>query len=146
MESDIVILQHPLGKETHLGTGKIVNIKKFEFEYTIDTEYGSSGSPVISMSNNLVIGIHKQSNKNNNGIETFIGEIFNNDDNNKQKYFENDEYSNLNKKENSICLIYYESIEDNEISLKKGIGFFCEIEDIKIPIKKALFTSSVVMV
>ena len=143
LESDIIILQHPLGKEVHLGIGKILKITNFEFEHTIDTEYGSSGSPVILMSNNLVIGIHKQSNKRNkNGIGTFIGEIFNN---NEHKNDENDNYSNLFKKECSICHIYYESITDNEICLKKGLGFFCKIEDIKIPIKKALITSNTIL-
>ena len=49
------------------------------------------------------------------------------------------------KKECSICHIYYESITDNEICLKKGLGFFCKIEDFKIPIKKALFTSNTIL-
>ena len=95
------------------------------------------------MSNNLVNGIHKQSNKRTkNGIGTFIGVNFNN---NKQKYDENDNYSNIYKKECSICHLYYESIIDNEICLKKGLGFFCKIEDFKIPIKKALFTSNTIL-
>lgn len=89
-ESDIFILQHPLGEETYLGTGKIMRIEKFEFEHSVETQSGSSGSPIILTSNGLVIGIHKQTNKiNNNGIGTFIGEIFKkkdkNDENTEEK-------------------------------------------------------------
>ena len=77
-ESDIIILQHPLGQETQIGIGKILNIKYFEFEHSIETDSCSSGSPVILIGNSKVVGIHKQMNKrNNNGIGTFIGEIFN---------------------------------------------------------------------
>ena len=76
-ESDILILQHPLGEETQLGIGKIMKILNFEFEHSIETDNGSSGSPVILIGNLKVVGIHKQRNKkNDNGIGTFIGEIF----------------------------------------------------------------------
>lgn len=137
-ESDIFILQHPSGGETHLGIGKIINIEEFEFEHSIETEFGSSGSPVILISNNLVIGIHKQTNiKNNNGIGTFIGAIFKEND----KYKKSND-CNIYEKEYCICKIYYESISNNEVILKNGSGFFCKIEDNKIPIKKALFTSN----
>ena len=48
---------------------------------------------MILKSNNLVNGIHKQSNKRTkNGIGTFIGVNFNN---NKQKYDQNDNDSNI---------------------------------------------------
>ena len=78
MKNPIIILQHPLGQETQIGIGKILNIKYFEFEQSIETDSCSSGSPVILIGNSKVVGIHKQMNKrNNNGIDTFIGEIFN---------------------------------------------------------------------
>ena len=95
-ESDILILQHPLGEETQLGIGKILNIQEFEFEHSIETDNGSSGSPVILIENLKVIGIHKQSNKkNNNGIGTFIGQMFKEIESEKKKISIKDE-----KKEN----------------------------------------------
>ena len=76
-DADIFILQHPLGEDTDVGIGKILNIDDFEFEHSIETDYGSSGSPVILNGNLKIIGIHKQRNKiNDSGIGTFIGEIF----------------------------------------------------------------------
>ena len=48
----------------------------FEFEHTLDTRKGSSGSPICLINNRCVIGIHKAGDKNtfiNQG--TFLGEI-----------------------------------------------------------------------
>ena len=48
----------------------------FEFEHTLDTRPGSSGSPICLINNRCVIGIHKSGDKNtfiNQG--TFLGEI-----------------------------------------------------------------------
>ena len=41
-----------------------------------------------------------------------------------------------------MCKIYFESIANNEIIYEKGSGFFCKIEDNKIPIKSCLFTNN----
>ena len=63
--------------ERHLSSGKIKNIfNNYEFEHTLDTRSGSSGSPICLISNKCAIGIHKSGNKNtfiNKG--TFIGTI-----------------------------------------------------------------------
>ena len=48
---DIIILQHPFGKDIHCGIGKIVDYNNFEFLHSADTDYGSSGSPIILYKN-----------------------------------------------------------------------------------------------
>ena len=77
--ADIFILQHPLGKETEFAPGKITVIEGYEFKHSAETDFGSSGSPVILYGNYedlKVIGIHKEyDKKDNHGIGTFIGEI-----------------------------------------------------------------------
>lgn len=57
-------------------SGKIKEIKNFEFSHTLDTRAGSSGSPICLIENNCVIGIHKSGDK-LDGINfgTFIGFI-----------------------------------------------------------------------
>ena len=70
---DIIILQHPFGKDIHCGIGKIVDYNNFEFLHSADTDYGSSGSPIILYKNFFVIGIHKGADKNSKyNIGTFI--------------------------------------------------------------------------
>ena len=47
-----------------VASGKIINIiNNYEFEHSIDTEYGSSSSPIIIHNFLKVIGIHKQGDK-----------------------------------------------------------------------------------
>ena len=45
------------------GEIKIINNKDSEFEHTLDTGYGSSGSPICLSDNLCVIGIHKEGDK-----------------------------------------------------------------------------------
>jgi len=45
--------------------------------------------------------------------------------------------------ENSMCKIFYEKIEDNEIKKGKASGFLCEIDE--FPIKYGLFTNNHVL-
>ena len=75
---DVFSIQHPLGKDAACASGKIIYIDGFEFLHKISTQYGSSGSPIILLNNNiniiLVIGIHKKGGKKNN-CGTFIGEL-----------------------------------------------------------------------
>lgn len=59
-------------------SGKIKEVKNFEFAHTLDTKNGSSGSPICSVDDGKVIGIHKSGIKQiqiNYG--TFIGFIIN---------------------------------------------------------------------
>ena len=89
--SDVFSIEYPYGKEAVNASGRIKDIDGNEFEHTIPTDNGSSGSPIMLLNSNInlvqVIGIHKEADylkKVNLG--TFIGEIFKNngfkDDNN----------------------------------------------------------------
>ena len=63
-------------KERHISSGKIIAIDDFEFDHSLDTRQGSSGSPICLIHNQHVIGIHKSGDKKhkiNQG--TFIGII-----------------------------------------------------------------------
>ena len=83
---NIIIIQHPLGKNDFSSGGKIVDIYDNKFEHNITTYEGSSGSPIILYTENAksikVIGIHKEGNS-GKGVNkgTFIGEIFKNKNN-----------------------------------------------------------------
>ena len=97
INADIFSLQHPLGNDIECASGKIIKISSnnnFEFIHTIDTDKGSSGSPIILVGNSRVVGIHKaniKNNKNNKG--TFIGVLLNEIKNlkfNKENLIENE--------------------------------------------------------
>ena len=55
----VFTLQHRLGKNLQVANGKIIKITGSEFVHNMDTDVGSSGSPIILISNSKVIGIHK---------------------------------------------------------------------------------------
>ena len=71
----INILQYPNGKKLQVSDGYIKRINKNEFFHLASTQNGSSGSPVFLINETKVIGIHKQSNRNEN-IGDFIYQIF----------------------------------------------------------------------
>ena len=77
LNSDVFSIEYPYGTNSVSATGIIENIEDFEFEHTIPTDYGSSGSPIILLSINKVIGIHKEAdNLKQINRGTFIREIF----------------------------------------------------------------------
>jgi surface protein len=73
---DVFTLQYPMDS-IELASGKILKvINNYEFKHNLDTEFGSSGSPIILHNSLLVIGIHKESdNKEKVNYGSFIGEI-----------------------------------------------------------------------
>ena len=81
---DVFSIEHPSGKSAACASGKIKDIRDFEFYHNISTCKGSSGCPIILLNDNLniiqVIGMHKlfEHSKNLN-CGTFIGEIFQED-------------------------------------------------------------------
>ena len=76
INTDIFTLQYPKD-EIEIASGKILEIiDNFEFKHSIDTDYGSSGSPIILPNILKVIGIHKQGDRCENfKYCSFIGEI-----------------------------------------------------------------------
>ena len=78
IKSNIYIPQYAQGKELVNSRGLITDINKYEFTHLASTEHGSSGSPKFLEKNILVIGIHKEGNKNKNeNYGDFIYPIFN---------------------------------------------------------------------
>ena len=83
--SSIYIISYPKGKNLELSYGLITDIKNEKIKHQCSTENGSSGSPILLLNNNKVIGIHKGGyhDKELNGgvfINFFINEINKNDD------------------------------------------------------------------
>ena len=114
---DIFILQYP--NNVYTGSGKIKQLfDSINFSHDIDTEPGSSGSPIILPGTLKVIGIHQSSDdpkspnydpKNVNNYGMFIGEIF--------KYFlPHNEIDIIESKDkitnNYITGVLYISMED----------------------------------
>ena len=134
-DSDVFTLQYPREK-MEVATGKINEISKindniYEFGHNIDTENGSSGSPIILISTSKVIGIHKCGDIYEKvNYATFIGEIFKFKNFIKEKKNNNvDEIpSNIISKVNkSICKIAYKKNNED----KNGTGFFMILNNIK---------------
>jgi V8-like Glu-specific endopeptidase len=75
-KNSIYILQYPGGKRLGVSYGILKGIyedKEYNFNHLCSTEEGSSGSPIINLINNKVIGIQKESdNKNNYNMGLFI--------------------------------------------------------------------------
>ena len=95
-DKDIFSIEHPLGQEAAAASGKIINIYNFEFDHDIDTDNGSSGSPIILLNSMMVIGVHKNTDKYKVNGGTFIGEIINEINQNQLKKNQN----NINQEGN----------------------------------------------
>ena len=75
----IYILQYPDGKKASVSYGAIENLEMngYEFTHLCSTSQGSSGSPILNLEINKVIGIHNKAYKNLNGIvKDYNGGIF----------------------------------------------------------------------
>ena len=60
------MLEHPEGKIIHICAGRIIRFindendkPNYRFEHSLSTEHGSSGSPLILLYNERVIGVHR---------------------------------------------------------------------------------------
>ena len=98
IDNTIYIIQYPEG-ELSVSYGVLHNLcldKKFEFNHKCSTRGGSSGSPILNIKNNKIIGIHKGSTNNYNKninkgtflnfpIKEFIERELNSNKNNKEK-------------------------------------------------------------
>jgi surface protein len=92
---DIFSLQYTK-KGIEVASGKIIDIiNNYEFEHSIDTEYDSSGSPIIIPTILKVIGIHKRGDKYKSiNYGSFIGEILKNNILNKKESNNNNTIDN----------------------------------------------------
>ena len=59
-------LQHPLGNNSSVSYGLSNLINEYDIKHACNTEHDSSGLPILNLSTNKLIGIHKQSSKKNN--------------------------------------------------------------------------------
>jgi hypothetical protein len=124
LDIDIFTLQYPR-EDIEVAIGKLKQIlNKFEFKHNIDTDYGSSGSPIILANTLKVIGIHKQGSLNENiNYGTFIGEIFKY---NKFKKLINNTNININNMNNNFGMtISYinNNMMDNNMNFGMPISY-----------------------
>ena len=59
-DKSIYIIQYPKGDQAAVSYGLITNLKNYNLEYNCNTDSGSSGSPIINIVNNEIIGVHKE--------------------------------------------------------------------------------------
>ena len=108
IDQTIYAIQYPEG-ELSVSFGILKNIyddKKYNFNHKCITKDGSSGSPILCINNNKLIGIHKEgySNKFNKGtflnypIKEFIKQNFSSIKKNEIKNEEKDKIYDLNEK------------------------------------------------
>ena len=169
-DETVYIIQYPEGKLS-ASYGIIGNLcvdKKYDLLHKCSTNKGSSGSPILNIDNNKVIGIHKKGveNKYNKGtflnfpIKEFIQQNHKNVKEENKKDKNENKKKNENKENKEISLIksnIYDSItKDNleeirQIQLKRSIcwikfyenyltGFLCLIPLINNKSIKALIT------
>ena len=62
----IYIIQYPLGKQASVSYGLLNEINEYDIKHSCSTERGSSGSPILNLLTNKIIGIHKMSLKSDN--------------------------------------------------------------------------------
>ena len=92
----IYILHYPNGKKVAVSYGIFQNVEENDFLHLCSTEPGSSGGPILKLSDSKLIGIHKQANKKEeNNIGFFLNEPikcfyqkYNKDKEEKQKFEE----------------------------------------------------------
>ena len=125
----IYIIQYPSYHETQklavsfgILKNRSVN-KKYDFTHFCCTEHGSSGSPILNIINNKVIGIHKQGGVKNYNIGCFLYysikefiNIYNNEHSKLLNLNENDANINelSNKGKNNINLLNEKLLEENK--------------------------------
>ena len=70
--NSIYVLHYPNMSKASVSYGIIKQIMNFNIYHTCCTEPGSSGSPIMNLLNNKVIGIHKEASRFNFNIGSFI--------------------------------------------------------------------------
>ena len=60
VNKSVYVLQYPNGKNAMVSYGLLNQFNNFDINHTCSTDDGSSGSPILSLETNKVIGIHKE--------------------------------------------------------------------------------------
>jgi len=118
INESIYIIQYEGEKEeASVSYGILQNIdeeEKYAFEHLCSTKKGSSGSPILNIKNNKIIGIHKGSHKNNN-IGTFINypikEFIDINNISDELLFRDGIFSFLNEKQKLNLIIYNKKLQ-----------------------------------
>ena len=118
-KESIYIIQYPKSldeQKAAVSYGILNKINGFDLIHYCCTEQGSSGSPILKLSNNKVIGIHKEANKFDYNKGTFLKEPIN-------EYINNINIINKNnrKKNNEIRL----KLKIEKKDIKNRIYFLC---------------------
>ena len=122
-DSSIYVIQYPNGKKATVSYGLLREINDYDMKHQCSTESGSSGSPILNLETNKVIGIHKSADSNtmhNFNYGTFLRELLNQIVFKAKKNSININELNINKSE-SWLHIFEQTINnyDNEKLKKK---------------------------
>ena len=72
VDKSIYILQYPNGQNACVSYGLLFNIDEYNISHRCSTEKGSSGSPILNLQNNKVIGIHSKGSQYNFNMGTLL--------------------------------------------------------------------------
>ena len=123
--NSIYIIQYPNFEKASVSYGLLKNIyDNYKLNHICNTQPGSSGSPILNLKTNNVIGIHTSSKANNFNIGTFLKETI---ENLKDDLREINEIKKINKIQNCKNNNYFVNIFQNNnnfhLNLKKETEF-----------------------
>ena len=128
-DSSIYVLHYPLGKEAIVSYGYGITMKNYNIIHKCKTTFGSSGSPILNLSTNKVIGIHKSYAKGHNcNVGIFLKKPIIEMKKNLNRYFSKAQFNkNNNKREkkgeirkvNSFIINYLDINNDNKKVINK---------------------------
>jgi len=147
LDETVYIIQYPEGKlSVSYGVlDKIYEVKIYNFNHKCSTKGGSSGSPILNITNNKVLGIHKEGHSNKYNKGTFLNypiKIF--IEQNKNKYRGNKHKiiaENIPKKENKQSEIKTSAIKEKKEEIydnseEDTITMIYDLEEIRKKNKK----------